>query len=70
MNMDNSFDQMCINYTNERFQHYFVDIMLVKEKQWYDSQKLNVPFVPFFDNSPIIGTAFEDKYTNYFKTLI
>lgn len=65
MNMDNSFDQLCINYTNERFQHYFVDSMLVKERQWYDSQQLDVPFVPFFDNSQIIGIDLEEKlYSN------
>lgn len=46
---------MCINYTNERFQQYFVDVMLLKEKKWYDSQGLDIPFIPFFDNSHIIG---------------
>lgn len=34
---NNTFDQLCINYINERIQNLFVDIMLKKEKQWYDS---------------------------------
>lgn len=29
--------------------------MLLKEKKWYESQKLDVPFVQFFDNYHIIG---------------
>lgn len=53
--MDNSFDQLCINYINERFQQYFIELMLKREKQWYDREGLDVPFVPFFDNSHIIG---------------
>lgn len=51
----NTFDQLCINYTNERLQHFFVTMMLSKEKQWYADQSLDVPFVPFFDNAAIIG---------------
>lgn len=51
----NSFDQLCINYSNERLQKLFVDLMLSTEKKWYDSQKLEIPFVEFFDNTHIIG---------------
>lgn len=51
----NTFDQLCINYANERMQKLFVDLMLSKEKEWYDSQAVNVPFVAFFDNCQIIG---------------
>lgn len=32
--------------------------MLSKEKQWYDSQSVDVPFVQFFDNAGIIGKVF------------
>lgn len=52
---NNSFDQLCINYTNERFQHFFVNLKLLEEKQWYDNQGLKIPFVEFFDNCHIIG---------------
>lgn len=52
---DNSFDQICINYTNERLQHLFIDLVLQREKHYYDAEKLDVPFVPFFDNGCIIG---------------
>lgn len=59
----NTFDQLCINYTNERLQNFFVEIMLSKEKQWYEQQSLKVPFVPFFDNASIIGI----KMFSYFN---
>lgn len=29
--------------------------MLLPEKKWYDSQGLDIPFVPFLDNTHIIG---------------
>lgn len=51
----NTFDQLCINYTNERMQNFFIKIMLAKEKEWYNSQSLDVPFVQFLDNAHIIG---------------
>lgn len=54
----NTFDQLCINYTNERLQVLFVELKLVEEKRWYDNQGLDIPFVQFFDNSQIIGMIF------------
>lgn len=55
MDTHNTFDQLCINYSNERIQQLFVDIKLAEEKRWYDVEGLNIPFVPFFDNSHIVG---------------
>lgn len=57
---NNTFDQLCINYSNERVQNFFVDRMLLREKEYYDNQCLNIPFVPFLDNSLIIG-----KYVHF-----
>lgn len=51
----NNFDQLCINYVNENFQHLFVERMLIDEKIWYEKDGLDVPFVPFFDNTDILG---------------
>lgn len=61
---------MCINYTNERLQNLFVDIMLKKEKQWYGSQCLDVPFVQFFDNVDIIGISISSFFYIYFNNFI
>lgn len=52
---NNLFDQLCINYINERMQNFFVDLKLLEEKRWFDKQKMDVQFVEFLDNSPIIG---------------
>lgn len=52
---NNTFDQLCINYSNERVQNFFVHRMLLKEKEYYNSQDLKIPFVPFLDNSIVIG---------------
>lgn len=51
----NSFEQLSINYTNERFQQLFVRKMLTIEEDWYRQDGLNVPNIPFFDNQNIIG---------------
>lgn len=56
---DNTFDQLCINYCNERFQQYFVNLMLDQEKKWYEEQNLKVPFVQYLDNSQIIGKFYK-----------
>lgn len=53
----NTFDQLCINYVNEKFQQFFIQRVLIREKQWYDKERLDVPFVPFLDNCDIIGKA-------------
>lgn len=51
----NSFDQLCINYVNEHVQQFFIQRILRREKEWYDKEKIDVPFVPFLDNYGIIG---------------
>lgn len=54
-NCPNTFDQLCINYVNERLQQVFIRHILVHEKEWYDKENLQVPFVPFFDSCDLIG---------------
>lgn len=51
----NTFDQLCINYINERMQSLFVTRKISDEKHWYDSQGLDIPVVEYFNNSHIIG---------------
>lgn len=54
-NQSNCFEQLCINYTNERLQQHFVQKMLTIEEEWYSKDGLDVPKIPFFDNIDIIG---------------
>lgn len=51
----NFFEQMCINYVNEKIQQMFVKIMLKDEEKWYASECVEIPKIPFLDNSPILG---------------
>lgn len=39
-------------------QHFFVNLIIIKEKKWYEKERLEIPFVPFFNNVDIVG-----KYT-------
>lgn len=51
----NYFEQICINYINEKIQQMFVKIMLKAEQNWYAEERLEVPIIPFLDNSRILG---------------
>lgn len=51
----NSYEQFCINYVNEKFQHFFAERMIKEEEQWYDIENIDVPKVAYLNNSAIIG---------------
>ncbi|XP_031631814.1 unconventional myosin-VI-like [Contarinia nasturtii] len=64
----NYFEQMCINYVNERVQQMFVKLMIKDEEEWYAKECLELPKIPFLDNS-IILDVFDHKYNGIFKIL-
>lgn len=33
----------------------FVNIMLKKEEEWYASEQIEIPKIPFLDNKSILG---------------
>lgn len=51
----NYFEQMCINYVNEKRQQMFVKIMLKDEQNWYTQECLEIPEIPFLDNILILS---------------
>lgn len=51
----NCFEQLCINYVNERFQKLFVEKMLKTEREWYEKEAIDIPDITFFDNAHIVG---------------
>lgn len=40
---------------NEKIQNMFVKLMLQNESDWYAREFLDVPKIPFMDNSSILG---------------
>lgn len=54
-NRNNCFEQLCINYTNERLHQFFAQTMLKNEQEWHKKENINVPKFEYFDNSHIVG---------------
>ncbi|XP_017783306.1 PREDICTED: myosin heavy chain 95F isoform X2 [Nicrophorus vespilloides] len=51
---ENSFEQFCINYCNEKFQQFFNETILKFEQELYKREGLNVPEIKFVDNQDCI----------------
>ena len=51
----NSFEQLCINYCNERLQAFFNNRILKHEQELYEKEGLNVPRISYSDNQDCIG---------------
>lgn len=52
---NNHFEQLCINFVNEKIQQMFVKRMIKNEEEWYASENLELPKIQFLDNSSILG---------------
>ena len=46
----NSFEQLCINYANEKLQQLFIELTVLSEQQEYAEEGIAWTPVPFFDN--------------------
>jgi len=50
----NSFEQLCINFTNEMLQQHFNNHTFKLEEQIYKSERIKFDHVNFIDNKPVI----------------
>lgn len=51
----NRFEQFCINYTNEKIQHFCTQNLIVDELHWYESEGIQIPEIPFPGNDTVLG---------------
>ena len=50
----NSFEQLCINFTNEKLQQLFNQSTFTKEEKLYRDERIRFDHVPYIDNQPVL----------------
>ena len=51
---NNSFEQLCINYINERLQYQFNELVFLNEQELYVKESINWTTISYKDNQKII----------------
>ncbi|DBA01336.1 TPA: hypothetical protein N0F65_001575 [Lagenidium giganteum] len=64
----NGFEQLCINYANERLQAQFNEFVFVKEQDLYMSEGINWTSISYPSNAPCLA-LFDDKANGLFSLL-
>ena len=64
----NSFEQLCINYCNEKLQQLFNETTFKQEEALYRAEGVDYDHVPFIDNQPVLHLI-ESKPTGIFALL-
>jgi myosin heavy subunit/alpha-tubulin suppressor-like RCC1 family protein len=64
----NSFEQLCINYANEKLQQFFTEFVFKLEIKVYQEEKIDYSDIQFEDNQSIIDMI-DKKTTGFFQLL-
>lgn len=64
----NSFEQLCINYANEKLQQLFLSFVIKSEQELYEREGINLSFLPPPDNLGIVE-FFEARGKGFFSKL-
>jgi myosin-1 len=64
----NSFEQLCINYVNERLQKIFIELTLKLEQIEYENEGIKWERIPYIDNTPTV-TVIDSNQMGVFSLL-
>ena len=66
---NNGFEQLCINYVNEKLQQIFIELTLFAEQEEYDREGIAWQPIPFFNNKIVCDLLDGTKPTGLFRVL-
>lgn len=66
---DNSFEQLCINYVNEKLQQIFIELTLKREQEEYDREQIKWTPIKFFNNKVVCDLIEEKRPPGIFAAL-
>ncbi|GHJ90026.1 hypothetical protein NliqN6_6428 [Naganishia liquefaciens] len=66
---DNNFEQLCINYVNEKLQQIFIELTLKTEQEEYVREQIKWTPIKYFDNAVVCSLIEDKRPAGIFATL-